>query len=335
MLVPNRHDSLEDYRYGFQGQEKDDEIKGEGNSLNYTFRMHDPRVGRFFAVDPLEKKYPWNSTYAFSENMVIQFNELEGLEVGTPQFYAKHGFFGETAQKVVTAVEDETVNLVTSTYKFVTKDAWSKETWKGLWSVYTEVADAASYGHSTRRPTPTPALDAMANDFDKNVIKGDTYSRTRFATALLYSIIGTKGTDKLVKISAISKVVERFSKTVNMYRVQGGVGKNASRFRFVIKDGDISIAGKDMLYVTFNDKERALTFLAKRGEEAYLIEVKVSKKFADKIKNEAVDQVDGKANPGKPQRVDQTKTDSSYGLPEEYFDSLLNEIKEVKTTNAK
>lgn len=33
------------YRYGFQGQEEDNELKGEGNSLNYTFRMHDPRVG--------------------------------------------------------------------------------------------------------------------------------------------------------------------------------------------------------------------------------------------------------------------------------------------------
>ncbi len=32
---------------GFQGQEKDDEIKGEGNSLNYTYRMHDPRLGGF------------------------------------------------------------------------------------------------------------------------------------------------------------------------------------------------------------------------------------------------------------------------------------------------
>lgn len=53
MLVPNRHGSSNSYRYGFQGQEKDDELKGEGNSLNYTFRMHDPRVGRFFAVDPL------------------------------------------------------------------------------------------------------------------------------------------------------------------------------------------------------------------------------------------------------------------------------------------
>ena len=81
MLVPNRHGSSNSYRYGFQGQEKDDEIKGgDGNSLNYTFRMHDPRVGRFFATDPLESKYPWNSPYAFSENRINDGVELEGLE---------------------------------------------------------------------------------------------------------------------------------------------------------------------------------------------------------------------------------------------------------------
>ncbi len=70
----------ESYRYGFQNQEKDDEIKGAGNSVNYKYRMHDPRVGRFFAVDPLASKYPWNSTYAFSENRVLDAIELEGLE---------------------------------------------------------------------------------------------------------------------------------------------------------------------------------------------------------------------------------------------------------------
>lgn len=43
--------------------------------------MHDPRLGRFFAVDPLASKYPHNSPYAFSENRVIDGVELEGLEV--------------------------------------------------------------------------------------------------------------------------------------------------------------------------------------------------------------------------------------------------------------
>lgn len=71
MTLPKRHGSTDFYRYGFQGQEKDDEVKGENNSINHKFRMHDPRVDRFFATDPLKKTYPWNSPYAFSENFVI------------------------------------------------------------------------------------------------------------------------------------------------------------------------------------------------------------------------------------------------------------------------
>jgi RHS repeat-associated protein len=80
MPMPGRKSGSQPYRFSFQGQEKDDELKGEGNSLNYEYRMHDPRVGRFFAVDPLAAKYPYNSTYAFSENRVIDGVELEGLE---------------------------------------------------------------------------------------------------------------------------------------------------------------------------------------------------------------------------------------------------------------
>ena len=80
MLIPNRHGSSNSYRYGFQGQEKDDELKGEGNSDNFKYRMHDPRVGRFLSLDPLSAQYPHNSPYAFSENRVIASIELEGLE---------------------------------------------------------------------------------------------------------------------------------------------------------------------------------------------------------------------------------------------------------------
>lgn len=82
MLLPNRHGSVDSdsYRYGFQGQERDDEVKGEGNSYNYTFRMHDPRLMRFFATDPLAKEYPWFTPYQFSGNRLIDAIELEGLE---------------------------------------------------------------------------------------------------------------------------------------------------------------------------------------------------------------------------------------------------------------
>lgn len=80
MQMPGRKFGNTDYRYGFQAQEGDHEIRGEGNSWNYAYRMHDPRIGRFFATDPLQDKYPWNSPYAFSENKVIHAVELEGLE---------------------------------------------------------------------------------------------------------------------------------------------------------------------------------------------------------------------------------------------------------------
>jgi len=42
--------------------------------------MHDPRIGRFFAIDPLASKYPFYSPYAFSGNEVIGSREIEGLE---------------------------------------------------------------------------------------------------------------------------------------------------------------------------------------------------------------------------------------------------------------
>jgi len=85
VLLDERSFEGDFYRASFQGQEHDDEIKGKGNSVNYKYRMHDPRVGRFFAVDPLAKQYAFNSPYAFSENRVIDDFELEGLERGSRQ----------------------------------------------------------------------------------------------------------------------------------------------------------------------------------------------------------------------------------------------------------
>ena len=80
MTMMERTWQAEGYRYGFQGQEADDEVFGEDNAINYTFRMYDARIGRFLSIDPLAGKYPYWTPYAFSGNMVIQYRELEGLE---------------------------------------------------------------------------------------------------------------------------------------------------------------------------------------------------------------------------------------------------------------
>jgi RHS repeat-associated protein len=82
MLMPKRSETFgsSGYRFGFQGQEGDNEVAGEGNSYAFKYRIHDTRLGRFFSVDPLFKDYAYNSPYAFSENRVIDMIELEGAE---------------------------------------------------------------------------------------------------------------------------------------------------------------------------------------------------------------------------------------------------------------
>lgn len=70
----------DNYRFGFNGQEKDNEAKGIGNSLNFKYRMHDSRIGRFMSIDPLTSKYPYYSSYQFAGNTPIWARELEGLE---------------------------------------------------------------------------------------------------------------------------------------------------------------------------------------------------------------------------------------------------------------
>ena len=71
MLIPGRSFTSEKYRYGFNGMEKDDEIKGSGNSLNFEFRMYDSRLGRFLCIDPLASKYPWYTPFQFAGNKPI------------------------------------------------------------------------------------------------------------------------------------------------------------------------------------------------------------------------------------------------------------------------
>ncbi|NII28603.1 hypothetical protein HB364_26200 [Pseudoflavitalea sp. X16] len=69
-----------DYRFGFNGKENDNDVKGWWNQQDYGMRIYDPRVGRFLSVDPLTKSYPMLTPYAFAENSPIENIDLDGLE---------------------------------------------------------------------------------------------------------------------------------------------------------------------------------------------------------------------------------------------------------------
>ena len=83
MAQPGRNwnDASGDYRYGYNGKEKDDEIKGEANSVDYGARIYDPRVGRWMSVDPLENDYPSWSSYNYVMDDPINSVDPDGKRV--------------------------------------------------------------------------------------------------------------------------------------------------------------------------------------------------------------------------------------------------------------
>lgn len=81
MLQPGRqYTAGTGYRYGFNGKENDNEIKGEGNQQDYGMRIYDPRLGKFLSLDPIAGEYPELSPYQFSHNSPVFLIDLDGAE---------------------------------------------------------------------------------------------------------------------------------------------------------------------------------------------------------------------------------------------------------------
>ena len=71
--MPGRSFSAGDYRFGFNGQESDDEVSGLKNSLTATFWQYSPRLGVRWNVDP--KPNPSISPYStFMSNPILNID---------------------------------------------------------------------------------------------------------------------------------------------------------------------------------------------------------------------------------------------------------------------
>ena len=81
MQMPGRkYSSTNNYRYGFNGKENDNDVKGEGNQQDYGMRIYDPRLVRFLSVDPITADYAQLTPYQFASNTPIQAIDQDGLE---------------------------------------------------------------------------------------------------------------------------------------------------------------------------------------------------------------------------------------------------------------
>jgi len=78
MLMKKRTFSNEEYRYGFNSQEKDDEVAGSGNMNTAEYWEYDCRLGRRWNLDPVIKVF--ESPYASFANNPIWFADPFGLD---------------------------------------------------------------------------------------------------------------------------------------------------------------------------------------------------------------------------------------------------------------
>jgi RHS repeat-associated protein len=78
--MPGRGCDTCSYRYGFNGKESDDSVKGLGNELDYSARIYDPQIGRFLSTDAYKKTAIGWSTYRFGFDNPIRYNDASGNE---------------------------------------------------------------------------------------------------------------------------------------------------------------------------------------------------------------------------------------------------------------
>jgi RHS repeat-associated protein len=101
------------YQYGFNGQEKDNEVMGEGNSYTAEFWNYDVRLGRRWNTDPVVK--PHESPYAILANNPIWFIDPNGADTvevfkGTGDFHSHTKAKGDDVFFIVEKDDEGNIN---------------------------------------------------------------------------------------------------------------------------------------------------------------------------------------------------------------------------------
>jgi len=92
MVMPSRAWTVasgSEYRFGFNGKENDDEVKGDDNSLDFGARIYDSRLGKWLSTDVLFKKHPDFTPYAFALNNPIYLLDVDGQDVDDSKLIKK------------------------------------------------------------------------------------------------------------------------------------------------------------------------------------------------------------------------------------------------------
>jgi len=119
MRMSERSFNSSEYKYGFNGKEKDDELKGEGNSYDFEARIYDPRVGRFLSIDPRFSDFVHLSPYAYATDNPVYFVDKDG-EGALGEFF--NNLFNKAKKAFIRKVKEEVVEATIEFAQLIVMD---------------------------------------------------------------------------------------------------------------------------------------------------------------------------------------------------------------------
>ena len=164
MTEPGRQFSNENqYRYGFQTQEKSTEINE--SSFTAEFWQYDARLGRRWNVDPVVKEY--ESPYLAFAGNPIWLSDIDGADTTKPSSGSRLVDFvndwstGKAQKDIVVGAANAGKDAVVGAYDFVRRDAWKGSTYKNF-----ALSTAAIAGYNSPE-----ILSALDNTFGTDMVQ--------------------------------------------------------------------------------------------------------------------------------------------------------------------
>jgi RHS repeat-associated protein len=189
MQMPGRkfNRSTKRYRYGFNGKEKDNSIKGEGNAVDFGARIHDPRVGRWLSVDRKQDKYAFLTPYNFSANNPLMFIDVDGNDFFMPM--AEAGGIEDVAawNKFKLLIENKYNGLVTINRDQYNKKITKEQTpalnpatkyWKATMTINEEKLNQMAMEAAKKQAGENPSVDLIAqkkSEIRNQLTSSDSY----------------------------------------------------------------------------------------------------------------------------------------------------------------
>lgn len=239
--MAGRTQEQEGYRFGFNGQERDDEVYGTGNLNTALFWEYDTRLGRRWNLDPIT--YPWHSAYATNNSNPIYYIDplgLFGSESDAREYKRKHNLKGKIHEGV------------DGVYSIVNKKeglAWHRETEDipGIIMPEDRVFKSASINIDDKNDlsaTPKPKLEKLLKNWG---VSSNIFGALDIPSALKLGLVEWAVRTNYKSNSTLSGW-EKLNKKQQNWRITNTLGKNGATYIKVVKGIGLVGVGVSLTY---------------------------------------------------------------------------------------